>query len=67
MRVIRKRGKSEPLVPVLRPIMLRLNHHRDRSHLLGDGRFDPEESGKFARLGELCEEIASRQEKLNQA
>ncbi len=34
------------------------------SQLLGDGGFDPRHSGKFARLGELCEEIASRQEKL---
>jgi non-specific serine/threonine protein kinase len=33
------------------------------SQLLGDGRFEPGESGKFARLTELCEEIASRQEK----
>ena len=33
------------------------------SQLLGDGRFAPEDSGKFARLAEICEEIASRQEK----
>ncbi len=33
------------------------------SQLLGDGRFVPDESGKFTRLGEICEEIASRQEK----
>jgi non-specific serine/threonine protein kinase len=33
------------------------------SHLLGDGRFAPEESGKFVRLGEICDEIASRQER----
>jgi non-specific serine/threonine protein kinase len=33
------------------------------SQLLGDGRYDPEESGKFSRLAEICEEIASRQEK----
>jgi non-specific serine/threonine protein kinase len=33
------------------------------SQLLGDGRFRPEDSGKFARLMEICEEIASRQEK----
>ena len=33
------------------------------SQLLGDGRFEPSESGKFARLAEICEEIASRQEK----
>jgi non-specific serine/threonine protein kinase len=30
----------------------------------GDGDYDPSESGKFARLGDICEEIASRQEKL---
>ncbi len=33
------------------------------SQLLGDGRFAPDESGKFARLAEICEEIASRQER----
>ena len=33
------------------------------SHWLGDGAFDPAESGKFARLHELGEEIAARQEK----
>jgi len=33
------------------------------SQLLGDGQFVPEESGKFLRLAEICEEIASRQEK----
>jgi non-specific serine/threonine protein kinase len=30
---------------------------------LGDGRYQAEESGKFARLSEICEEIASRQER----
>ncbi len=34
------------------------------SQLLGDGRYVSEESGKFARLAEICEEIASRQEKV---
>ncbi len=34
------------------------------SQLLGDNRYEPGHSGKFARLAELCEEIASRQEKL---
>ncbi len=34
------------------------------SQLLGDGDYDPQHSGKFHRLAELCEEIASRQEKL---
>ena len=33
------------------------------SQLLGDGHFHPDQSGKFARLAEICEEIASRQEK----
>jgi non-specific serine/threonine protein kinase len=33
------------------------------SQLLGDGQYVAEESGKFARLAEICEEIASRQEK----
>jgi SNF2 family DNA or RNA helicase len=33
------------------------------SQLLGDGRYLPDESGKFARLEEICEEIASRQER----
>ncbi|MEJ2692025.1 MAG: DEAD/DEAH box helicase, partial [Candidatus Thiodiazotropha sp.] len=34
------------------------------SQLLGDDQYEPEKSGKFQRLAELCEEIASRQEKL---
>jgi non-specific serine/threonine protein kinase len=34
------------------------------SQLLGDGRYLPDDSGKFARLAEICEEIASRQERL---
>lgn len=33
------------------------------SQLTGDGSFAPSESGKFLRLGEICEEIAERQEK----
>ncbi len=33
------------------------------SQLLGDGLYRPEDSGKFVRLAEICEEIASRQEK----
>jgi non-specific serine/threonine protein kinase len=33
------------------------------SHWLGDGAFGPTDSGKFLRLAELGEEIASRQEK----
>ncbi len=33
------------------------------SNFLGDGVYDPAESGKFDRLKSLCEEIASRQEK----
>ena len=34
------------------------------SQWLGDGAFTPEDSGKFQRLADLCEEIASRQEKV---
>jgi len=33
------------------------------SQFLGDGDYGPGDSGKFQRLGELCEEIAARQEK----
>ena len=33
------------------------------AHWLATGAYAPEESGKFLRLSELCEEIASRQEK----
>ncbi len=33
------------------------------SQWLQDGRYEPEASGKFERMGEICEEIASRQEK----
>jgi SNF2 family DNA or RNA helicase len=34
------------------------------SQWLGDGAFDPQRSGKFDRLRELCEELAERQEKV---
>lgn len=34
------------------------------SHLSGDGGYEPEQSGKFARLRELCESIAARQDKV---
>lgn len=34
------------------------------SQLLSDGQYDPEHSGKFDRLRSICEEIASRQEKV---
>jgi hypothetical protein len=34
------------------------------SQYLGTGEYKAEQSGKFARLKEICEEIASRQEKL---
>ncbi len=34
------------------------------SHWLGDGAYAPADSGKFARLREICEEIAARQEKV---
>ena len=34
------------------------------SQWLGDGHYRPQDSGKFSRLTELCEEIASRQEKV---
>lgn len=33
------------------------------SHFLGDGLYQATASGKFIRLAEICEEIASRQEK----
>ena len=34
------------------------------SHWLGDQGYDMKDSGKFQRLGELCEEIAAKQEKV---
>ena len=33
------------------------------SQLLGDGGYAPADSGKFDRLGEICHEVAARQEK----
>jgi superfamily II DNA or RNA helicase len=37
------------------------NHPSQRE---GDGRYDPKDSGKFLQLKELCETIATRQEKV---
>jgi non-specific serine/threonine protein kinase len=34
------------------------------SQLSGDGKYDPQQSGKFERLREICEELAQRQQKL---
>ncbi len=34
------------------------------SQLLGDGQYTPDKSGKFDRLRTICDEIASRQEKV---
>ncbi|MCB9874402.1 MAG: DEAD/DEAH box helicase [Planctomycetaceae bacterium] len=34
------------------------------SQLTSDGRYEPGDSGKFQRLAEICDEIASRQEKV---
>ena len=34
------------------------------SQLTGDGDYSPDSSGKFLRLAQICEEIASRQEKV---
>jgi len=34
------------------------------SQLLGDNAYDPGDSGKFQRLGEICEELAERQTKV---
>lgn len=34
------------------------------SQLTGDGGYTPEESGKFLRIAEICEELAERQERL---
>lgn len=34
------------------------------SQWLSDGRYSPTESGKFARLREICDEIAAKQEKV---
>ncbi|MCK5690706.1 DEAD/DEAH box helicase, partial [Myxococcota bacterium] len=34
------------------------------SQWLGDGAYEPEESGKFSRIRELCESIAARQDKV---
>ncbi|MBS1269297.1 MAG: RNA polymerase-associated protein RapA [Gammaproteobacteria bacterium] len=34
------------------------------SQLLGDGGYEPADSGKFDRLGTICEEVVSRQEKV---
>jgi superfamily II DNA or RNA helicase len=39
-----------------------LCNHPD--HLLGSGGYPPEDSGKFGRLREICEEIAAKQEKV---
>ncbi len=34
------------------------------SHWLGDGGYEPADSGKLGRLGEICESVAARQDKV---
>jgi len=48
---------------VLSYIMLFKQVCNHPSQLLGDGAYDPGDSGKFERIGEICMELASRQEK----
>jgi non-specific serine/threonine protein kinase len=55
---IERRGKVLAFIMRFKQIC---NHP---SHWLKDGAFDPAASGKFARLRELAEEIADRQEKV---
>ncbi len=33
------------------------------AQFLGEGAYDPDDSGKFSRLGEICAELASRQQR----
>ena len=33
------------------------------TQFMGEGAYEPDESGKFARLGEICAELASRQQR----
>ncbi len=54
---IQRKGLMLATLPRLKQIC---NHP---SQFLGDGVYDPAESGKFERLAELAEEIVSRQEK----
>ena len=48
---------------VLRTLMRLKQICNHPSQLSGDGGYRPADSGKFLRLGELCEELALRQEK----
>ena len=55
---IERRG---PVLATLLRLKQICNHP---SQWLGDGGYAPDHSGKFARLAELCEELAERQEKV---
>lgn len=49
---------------VLRSLMRLKQLCNHPSQLLGDGDYNPENSGKFLRLASLCEEISERQQKV---
>ncbi len=49
---------------VLRAMMQLKQICNHPSQFSGDGQYDPSHSGKFQRLAMLCEELASRQEKV---
>ena len=48
---------------VLRSLMRLKQTCNHPSQLTGDGDYRPADSGKFARLAEICEELAARQER----
>ena len=48
---------------VLRALMRLKQTCNHPSQLSGDGEYRPGDSGKFVRLGEICEELAERQER----
>jgi non-specific serine/threonine protein kinase len=61
---LRESGGMERRGLVLSALMKLKQICNHPAHFAGDGRWEASASGKFARLAELCEEIASRQERV---
>ncbi len=60
-------GEIEPMARrglVLQTLMRLKQVCNHPSQLTGDARFEPKDSGKFQRLGDICSELSSRQEKV---
>ena len=63
VQLLKKRNVSVPYIHIFALLTLLKQICNHPSNFLGDDQYAPADSGKFERLGSICEEIASRQDK----